>query len=319
MDDLADILRPAERDLRRVEELIKDWLSSYHEAVHELERYSVTTKGKRIRPALIVLSGAVAGQLVEKNYQLAAAAELIHMATLAHDDVVDRADLRRGRASINAAWGNHVAVLFGDYLLSQAFTILSDFKEDGTMPAMVHMTRKVCEGEIYQLRRRFDIGMSEDDYKTMVSLKTASLFSTCCRQSASIAGAPKAAQESIGRFGESFGMAYQIIDDCLDINGREDGKDRLKDIEGGRVTLPLIKALNKLPDETRDRLALAFREGNVERCLDAILSTAALDSSLRDADDLMKSARDDLSGLPDNQFRQALSHLTHFVMESARG
>jgi octaprenyl-diphosphate synthase len=319
MSTLPDILKPAGRGLQRVEKIILECLLSPTEAVHELERYEMLIKGKRIRPAMAILSGAVAGKLTEKNYYLAASLELIHIATLVHDDVIDGAEVRRGRATYNAAWGNPVAVLFGDYLLSRAFAILSRFGEDGTLPAVTQTTREVCEGEIYHMRRRFDIGMNEEHYRTMISLKTASLFSACCSVSALLAGAPAGARESLGRFGMWFGMAYQVIDDCLDITGGGTSKDRLKDLERGRVTLPLIKALGMLGGKNRERLALAFREANVERCLEEILSTNAITECIRDAAGFMGAARDELFTLTDNEFRHALFRLTDYVIEQAKG
>jgi octaprenyl-diphosphate synthase len=314
MDTLPEIARPVENELRTVEEIIFSCLSSAEEKLGELERYTLESKGKRIRSAVTLLSGAVAAQLREANLYLAAASELIHMATVVHDDVIDEAAVRRGKATINASWGNQVAVLFGDYLLSQAFGILCRSENSGILPDMIRMTREVCEGEIYQLRRRYDISMTEDEYRGTVSMKTASLFSTCCRLSASLAGASRPIQESLSQFGRRFGIAYQIVDDCLDISEENRGKDRFKDIEGGRVTLPLIKALAALSGEERERLAIAFRGGEVNKCRRAIAAAGAIAACRRDAEILLDQARNDLSPLPDSPCRDALIRLTHFLL-----
>jgi len=314
MDTLSEIAQPVENELRAVEEITLSCLSSAEEKLGELERYTLESKGKRIRPIVALLSGAVAGQLREANLYLAAASELIHMATMVHDDVIDEAAVRRGKATINASWGNPVAVLFGDYLLSQAFGILCRFEDNGILPGMIQMTREVCEGEIYQLRRRYDISMTEEEYRGTVSMKTASLFSTCCRLSAGLAGASRPAQESLSTFGRRFGTAYQIVDDCLDISEEERGKDRFKDIEGGRITLPLIKALAALSGEERERLALAFREGDVKRSRREITAAGAIAACRRDAGMLLDQARGDLSPLPDSLPRDALIRLTRFLL-----
>lgn len=318
MDTLPEIARPVENELRTVDEIIFSCLSSAEEKLGELERYTMESKGKRIRPIVALLSGAVAGQLREANLHLAAAAELIHLATMVHDDVIDQAAVRRGKATINASWGNQVAVLFGDYLLSQAFGILCRSEDSGILHDMIRMTREVCEGEIYQLRRRYDISMTEDEYRGTVSMKTASLFSTCCRLSASLAGAPRPIQESLSQFGRRFGIAYQIVDDCLDISEEDSGKDRFKDIEGGRVTLPLIKALAALSAEERERLALAFREGDVKRSRRDITAAGVIAACRRDAGMLLDQARGDLSPLPNSHFKKALIDLTDFLIQSAK-
>jgi len=314
MDTLSEIARPVENELRMVEEITLSCLSATEEKLGELERYTLESKGKRIRPTATLLSGAVAGRLREANLYLAAASELIHMATMVHDDVIDGAAVRRGKATINASWGNQIAVLFGDYLLSQAFGILCRSTDSGILPDMISMTREVCEGEIYQLRRRYDISMTEDEYRGTVAMKTASLFSTCCRLSASLAGASRPIQESLAAFGRRFGIAYQIIDDCLDISEEHRGKDRFKDIEGGRVTLPLIKALAALPGEERERLAIAFRGGEVNTCRRDITAAGALSACRRDAEILLDQARGDLRPLPDSPYRDALIRLTHFLL-----
>lgn len=314
MNGLSDIVRPAGRELERVEAVLRSCLSSSGEAVRGIERHTIELKGKRIRPAVTLLSGALAGELTEKNVNLAVAAELVHMATLVHDDVIDGARMRRGRATVNTSWGNPVAVLFGDYLLSHAFGILCRFRENRVLPAMARMTRLVCEGEIFQLRRLFDTRMSESDYRRMASLKTASLFSTCCRLSAALSGASPDVQEALEKFGDLFGTAYQIVDDCHDLTVTGGDKDSLKDLDGGRVTLPIIKALAMLSREERDRFARAFKEGDIEFCRKRILSSGAVAASFSNAEEIMKQARDRLSLITDCPARQSLNQLTEFVI-----
>ncbi|MEJ2745015.1 MAG: polyprenyl synthetase family protein, partial [bacterium] len=167
-----------------MDEIILSCISSTEERLGELAHYVIESKGKRIRPLVSLLSGGATGRLSEEHCHLAAASEIIHLATMIHDDVLDEALVRRGRATVSALWGNQVAVIFGDHLLSQAFGILCRFHGNEVLPRMIRMTREVCEAEIYQLRRRHDISVTEDEYRDAVSMKTASLFSTCCRLSA---------------------------------------------------------------------------------------------------------------------------------------
>lgn len=314
---IRELLRPVADELGRVEEIIRGCLSSAEERIGELERRSLEGGAKRIRPALALLSGAAGGGIRDATLSFAAAAELIHMATLAHDDVIDDASVRRGRATLNTSWGNSVAVLYGDYLLTRAFELLAG-DGAGVLPAVVRMTREVCEGELYQLRRRFDISMTEAEYRAMASMKTASLFAACCRQGAKLAGAHLPVVERLDRFGREFGIAFQIADDCADVTGTGNDKDRLKDLEGGRVTLPLIRALAALTDGSREHLALAFREGNVAACRREIILSGAVDACMRDAGALLESATSELSALADSPSKSALRALARFVAERSR-
>ena len=178
------------------------------------------------------------------------------------------------------------------------------------------MTQRVCEGEIYHLRRRLDTGMTEEEYLTMAGMKTASLFATCAGLSAALSGGGREQRRALEEFGEAFGTAFQIVDDCLDLAGPPGDKDRLKDIEGGRVTLPLIKALASLEAPERARLADAFRCGDVPFCREAILGSGAVTASMDAARSLMAAARRSLSALPDSPARASLAGLTDFILGS---
>ena len=314
MESLSEILRPVEKELRTVDQIILSSLSSTEDRLGELARCVLESKGKRIRPIVSLLSGAAAGRLSEAHCHFAAASELIHMATMIHDDVLDEAAVRRGKATVSALWGNQVAVILGDHLVSQAFGILCRFHDNGILPQMIQMTREVCEGEIYQLRRRHDTSMTEEEYRNAVSKKTASLFSTCCRLSALLAGASRPVQEALSRFGGCFGTAYQIVDDCIDVSDENKEKDQFKDIKGGRVTLLLIKALAALSGKERDGLVRAFHEGDVKECLRTISAAGAIAACCGDAGRLLGRARDDLAQLPDSPSRDALIRLTYFLL-----
>lgn len=307
---------PVKGVLDRVEKLLEVRLAAAEGALGELGDESLHARGKRLRPVLSLLSGSAAGTLDERHASFAAAVELIHMATLAHDDVIDRAKKRRGRTSLNNARGNKVAVLYGDYLLSEAFVVLSEIDRSDLLPVMVRITREICGGEIWQLRHRYDFSVSEEEYLRMVESKTASLFSASCRYGAALAGAPPAVQDSLGRYGHLFGTAYQIIDDCNDITGGSDGKDYLKDMEDGRMTLPFILMLRKLGERNRRRMEKALSRGKVSRCRKTIISSGVLTRCMEKAGSLMKQAHKTLDGLPHSpakQCMQALSELPQTV------
>lgn len=303
---LRGLPAPVAEPLRRVAEIIRARLHSAEELIGEIGRRAAEGESKRIRPALALLSGAACGGVGDAHLDLAAAAELIHMATLAHDDVIDDAAVRRGRAALNATWGNSVAVLYGDLLLARAFELLAEGPAAGLLPAVVRTTREVCEGELLHLRRRFDIAMTATEYLEIASRKTASLFAACCRGGAALAGAPPEAAGRLERFGRGFGVAFQIADDCADLTSADGGKDRLKDLAGGRVTLPLIEALAAPADGDRERLARLFREGSVASCRREILLSGAVERCRDAAEETLASARAELAPLPASPAKAAL-------------
>lgn len=316
---LGEILRPVAADLWRVEETMRACIDPAEERLGEFARCSLGGGAKRIRPALALLSGAAAGGPDgDARIPFAAAAELIHLATLAHDDVIDGATVRRDSPTLNAACGNSAAVIYGDYLLARAFELLSSVLGGGILPAMVDVTREVCEGELCQLGRRYDISMTAEEYREIASMKTASLFAACCRFGAELAGASAPSARRLERFGRGFGLAFQIVDDCADIAGTDTAKDRFKDLEGGRVTLPLIRALEALEDEHRERLAFAFREGNVVSCRREILLSGAVEQSGAEAAEALHAASAELSTLPHSPARAALLGLAEFFVTRTR-
>lgn len=314
---LEAITRPVERELKEVRSLVSASVSSSGQAIGDITRQGIADGGKQIRPALALLSGAAAGKLSEAHIHLSAATELIHLATLVHDDIIDGAAVRRGQATVTASWGAPVAVLLGDYLLSQAFAVLCGRTADGVPLAMVRMTRDMCEGEILHLRRLYDISMTEGEYEELISRKTAALFAASCRMSAALSGAPCHVQDAAEKFAREFGIAYQIIDDCLDVSPGKGEKDRLKDLEGGKVTLPLIKALSSLGARDREYLAVAFRSGDALKCRAEIAASGAIEESMLVAARHLEDARKSLDRLRPSIYLESLISMTHYL-ESSR-
>jgi octaprenyl-diphosphate synthase len=242
---LALIYAPVRADLDALERLFRAELSSDDPFVGELVTHVLTTRGKMLRPALTCLSALGAGGGTDARLRVAGAVELIHVASLIHDDVIDAADLRRGQASVNAVWGNQVAVLLGDFLFSKAFHMLARLRGDGIAAAMAAATVRMAQAEIKQIKYGNTPHTDEQIYFDIIDGKTAALTSAACRCGALTAGASAEVVDALAAFGLEWGMAFQITDDTLDVTATADhlGKPIGGDIQTGKVTLPIIYAL----------------------------------------------------------------------------
>jgi octaprenyl-diphosphate synthase len=254
--DLDQIYDPVREDLDLVSRLLRDELSADDPFIGQLVAHVLRTKGKLLRPALVCLSAQACGGGSEARMGVAGAVELIHVASLIHDDVIDAADLRRGRASVNAIWGNQMAVLLGDYLFSKAFHMLARLHSTDLAAAMAGATVKMSQAEIKQLKYGNTPHTDETIYFDIIEGKTAQLFSAACRCGALTAGAHSPEAAALSEFGLEWGMAFQITDDALDLTSTPEqvGKPIGSDIQTGKVTLPIIYALASAPDPDRRRL-----------------------------------------------------------------
>ncbi len=304
-------------ELEQVERIFDEQLVSELPEVNELCRHVERYRGKMLRPSLTLLSGmAVRGAdidfaVTERHRMIGAVVEMIHMATLVHDDVLDDADIRRQGRTVNSLRGNETAVILGDYLISNAFHLCSRAGEPWINLALGGVTNTLCEGELVQLAHRDDLGLDEGRYFDIVRRKTASLVAACCRIGAKLSGANEALSEALGLFGQEVGVAFQIQDDLLDLEGRQDvvGKSLGRDLEKGKLTLPLILHLGSASAEPRrHEAALALvRERNMEKLLAAMRSSGALDRARERAMDLVARARARLSLLPPGPARDFLA------------
>jgi octaprenyl-diphosphate synthase len=272
-------------DLRRVEQEIGSESVASVDVVTAIGRYLQSSGGKRLRPALLLLSSKLLGNGGESAIRLGAVVEIIHAATLVHDDVIDVAQTRRGRPSANVQWGNHTCVLAGDWLYMQAFQIALRERNFHVLDLLIGLTQMMVEGELLQLERIGKIDISEADCMELVHRKTAGLFSVCARLGALVAGARQEVEERLGEFAWNIGMAFQLVDDLLDFTAHEKtlGKPVGSDLREGKVTLPLVYALERataaeraqietvLSDRSYDRVpfrevrAMLDRHGGVER------------------------------------------------------
>jgi octaprenyl-diphosphate synthase len=253
---------PIRKDLDRVEELLRRELFSDFPFIDRLVKHGFRLGGKRLRPALVLLCGKACGGLQPDHHPLAAAVELIHTATLVHDDVLDEATIRRHLETINARWNNETSVLLGDYLFSLAVRLISSLGAMYAVQAISEACRAMCQGELRQVATRGDFDLSEACYLDIIADKTAALCACCCRLGSHCAGAKEETQEALARFGRQLGVAFQIVDDLLDVLGDEakTGKSLGTDVLKQKPTLPLIRLLSQAePADREEILSLVSR------------------------------------------------------------
>jgi octaprenyl-diphosphate synthase len=319
---LLQILEPVAEDLREVDCAIRGRLSSDVALIGTIADYIIAAGGKRLRPAVLLLLARALGYRGDAHVLLAAVIEFIHTATLLHDDVVDESELRRGRTTANAQFGNAASVLVGDFLYSRAFQMMVDAGEMRVMRILSDATNRIAEGEVLQLMNVHDPSVDEQRYLEVVGRKTAALFEAAARIAAVIAGAGGATEEAAARYGAGLGVAFQMVDDVLDYSGQvEDiGKRLGDDLREGKVTLPLIHAMRRADHGQRQRIEQAICAGGgdfaeIARIVQAQGSIAyvrgrAGDESARAA----AAARQ----LPPSTFRDSLLELTFFAMDRDR-
>jgi octaprenyl-diphosphate synthase len=296
------------------EELIGD-LPCVNTLVKQVSRF----RGKMLRPCLVLLSGKACGELTDAHVTIATVVEMVHMATLVHDDVLDEAELRRKGATINHLRGNEAAVLLGDYLISHSYHLCSSLDSQFASRAIGRTTNRVCEGELLQIDNRNNLDLTEETYLEIITRKTASLCATCCALGARFAGASEAIIAQLELYGLSIGTAFQIQDDILDIIGDSPtvGKTLGIDIEKGKMTLPMIHFLKTAPREHRTllrSLMTSHEADRGERIRNLILPSDSIEYARERARKLAQRARSAISNLPDTDARQVLDVMAEFVV-----
>ena len=274
MTTLTEIYRPIQSQLNAIEGVLLKELAFKNGLMGELTRHIARMPGKRIRPALALLAARLCARsnnghtssLINRAVCLAASVEMIHTATLLHDDVIDGAALRRGLSTLNAKWGDTLSVLSGDYLYSKAFCLLSELNHQRVLQLMSDTARTVCEGEVAQIQHQYDLSLSRTEYLKIIRWKTASLMGAAAQAGALLAGASEARAKRLGEFGLNFGLAFQIMDDTQDLVGQEAdlGKSLGTDLALGQLTLPLLYLRDRAEPETRHQLTQWFN-GNGSR------------------------------------------------------
>ena len=289
--------------------------------LNRITHYIIKRKGKQMRPMFIFLFSKLLNQGIvnEKVYRGASVIELIHTATLIHDDVVDDSKRRRGFFSINAIWKNKIAVLVGDFLLSRGMILCIENKDYDHLDIISESVKKMREGELLQIEKTRSLDIDEIVYFEIIKKKTASLISSCCKIAAVSVTKQKKIIESVSRIGENIGIAFQIKDDLFDYGKRKIGKPRGIDIKEKKLTLPLIYTLNELDKRKRKWLINSIKKHNkdksrVKEIISLVKETGGLDYAIEKMNYFHKIALDDLKLLPDNEFKKSLTEMINYVI-----
>lgn len=305
---------PTDIALQRVDAVIRERLSSRVALIDQISHYIVNAGGKRIRPRLVLLFAEALGFEGSERYELAAVVEFIHTATLLHDDVVDESELRRGRATANAMFGNAASVLVGDFLYSRAFQMMVSVNRMRVLDVLADATNVIAEGEVLQLMNMHDPDLQVADYLQVIRYKTAKLFEASARLGAVLAEAEPAVEEACAVYGRALGTAFQLVDDLLDYEGSsaELGKNVGDDLREGKPTLPLLLAMERATPEERQLIRHAIEHGEQEKLpeIQAIVRrTGALQATRHAAKQEADRARAALAMLPATRARAALLDL----------
>ena len=324
MTTLDRIQRPIAAEMKAFEPYFRDSMRSRTALLDRVMHYIVRRKGKQMRPMFTLLSARMFGPVSESAFTAASLIELLHTATLVHDDVVDGSPVRRGFFSVNALWKNKIAVLVGDYLLSRGLLLAVDKGEFELLRTLSTAVRDMSEGELLQLEKTRDLNFSEEVYFEIIRRKTASLIAACCASGTIAAGRPPEEVERMRRFGELTGIAFQIKDDLFDYgSGAHTGKPSGLDIREKKLTLPLIHALQKVPAPDRRWMVKAVKTRNdhgptVQRLIALVVEAGGI----AHATERMLHHRDEalvlLHSFPRNEVRDALEDLVHLVVDRTR-
>jgi octaprenyl-diphosphate synthase len=305
-------------DMAEVDRVLRKSLDSDVALVRQVAEYIIDGGGKRLRPALVILSARACGYRGDGHYTLAAVVEMIHTATLLHDDVVDESQLRRGHATANATFGNAASVLVGDFLYSRAFQLMVGASSMRVLQIISDATNVIAEGEVLQLMNSGNPELGETAYLEVIQRKTAKLFEAAAQLGAVVAGAPAAREEALARYGMHLGTAFQLVDDVLDYSGdlAEIGKNLGDDLAEGKMTLPLIRALAVAGAADAALIRGAVTGGGLTEftpVVDVLSRTGALDYARGRAQDQSDAAAASVADLPDSPHRENLLKLASFA------
>lgn len=317
--DWKRIVQPLEPFLQRVAERLTNQVQAFDADLACYAEYALTGQGKQLRPALVGLSAGAAGGINDAHVTVAVIIEMVHLATLVHDDVMDEATLRRGRPTLAANWGNEISVLLGDCLFAHALKLAASFPTPDICRAVAASTNTVCAGEILQTQQRCNFETSREDYFKVLAMKTGELFALSCDLGAFLSRAPAAQRDALREYGLALGTAYQVYDDCLDLFGTEEtaGKSLGTDLAQGKLTLPLLIVLEHGEPSAREKLKAMIREWRplyFPQVLALLKRHSALEESRQVIRRHLSAARRALDVLPDTPSRAALLALSDFLL-----
>ncbi|MGA2780947.1 MAG: polyprenyl synthetase family protein [Smithella sp.] len=308
-------------ELHQVEECINEYVTSEIKLIPEVAHHLIDSGGKRFRPLLLLICAHLCGYHKENRFPMAAVMEFIHTATLLHDDVIDQATIRRGKTSANNVFGNAVSVLVGDFLCFKAFKLLTDNGNLDILKLISQIAYIMSEGEVFQLIKRGDINLTEEEYLTIIEKKTAVLISAACSTGATLGTKSQEKIDALARFGKHLGMAFQITDDILDYTAKEQefGKSIGKDLEEGKITLPLIFALKQSTEEEKNKIKeiINHKKGSqkaVREILRLIKKYNGIDYSLQRAAGYISEAKSQLSVFTDCPEKDHLTAVTEYIL-----
>lgn len=320
---LEEFIRPVSADLDLFDQKLNDYLRGDSPLITSVARHLLKSKGKRIRPTFLFLSSRASESFSDFSVDASLAIELIHTATLLHDDVVDEADLRRGQETVNAKWTNLISVLMGDYLFAKAFRIMVDTGSVELIRAISMATERVSVGELRQIEETGNYALSEEEYLTIIADKTASLFNVSCEVGPILSHRSSRERQRFAEFGEKIGTAFQIADDLLDIVGdpQVTGKERGNDLLGGKVTLPLIHALGQVNSASQKEMT-AFIKSNpgpagFDKVFGFIRDQGGIEYAYTRAEEMSRQGLESIRPLKESVYAEALVDMVQFTTARA--
>jgi octaprenyl-diphosphate synthase len=318
---IQDVFSAYKDDLQQVEKYLNKYITSEVKLIPEVSHHLIDSGGKRFRPLLLLISAGLCGYKGNNRFPMAAVMEFIHTATLLHDDVIDKAIMRRGKTSANNIWGNAASVLVGDFLYSKSFTLMTEIENIAILKLMSEVTNVMSEGEVFQLMKCGDVKMTEEEYLTIIEKKTAVLISAACACGAILGSASKEQTSALTQFGRNIGMAFQMTDDTLDYMAKEKefGKSIGKDLEEGKITLPLIYALKKCTAKERKIIKeLMVRKKASQKAVRQILGFIqkynGIEYSLKCAENFISDAKARLNLFPESVEINQLHAVAEYIL-----
>ena len=320
---LKEIQAPVETEMAEFEKKFRQSMRSNVILLDKITGYIVKRKGKQMRPLFVFLSAGVANQITESTYRGAALIELLHTATLVHDDVVDDAHYRRGFFSINALWKNKIAVLVGDFLLSRGLLLSLENNDFDLLKIVSNAVKAMSEGELLQMEKARKLDITEEVYYEIIEQKTASLITACCRTGATSSGADARIIDQMTEFGQNVGMAFQIKDDLFDFGAYEIGKPTGIDIKEKKMTLPLIYALNNVGRSEKSRIKKMIKQSAdepkyVHEVIDFVKSSGGIEYATQVMENYHNNAKKILDALPDSVYKTSLDMLVQYTIDRTK-
>ncbi len=322
--DLKKIFAPYRDDLKHYEQHFSEVMRSDIKLVDQVAKYIVKHKGKQFRPLLLMVSARAISEPTAATYTTAAVVELLHTATLVHDDVLDNSELRRGFKTIHKIWKNKIAILMGDYLLAKSLIAATETGSLRIMNTIATVAKRLIQGEIFEIQKTRNLDLNEKDYFRLIGDKTASLISACCELGALTVNATEAQCQAMKDFGENLGLAFQIKDDLLDYESSSGilGKPALADVQDKKVTLPLLYAFASADEKERKQISSMIKKGASKKdthyILDFVKSQEGIEKARAKAYEIKDKAIESISILPESEARTSLENLAEFVLNRTK-